>query len=403
MFEQGLTLRRLALQNVRRKPYRNLGLAVLVGIFSALLFGGSILNYQLGRGLESLSSRLGADILIVPYEYKHTATAALLRGEPSTFYMSEEVLDKIREIPGVITATPQFYLASLSSDCCDDLVQLIGFEPDSDFVIHPWIHNKIDNIKPGEVVVGSRISFDVGENVLFFGTSYRIAAKMDPTGMGLDVSIFLPLPSLYDLIKANPHLRQQFSNPPEQYISSVAIKVATGLLPRTVGNKILQTYSAKYRLDQILAENIVTGTALRLHNLSASVYWFAVGIWLLALLVISLVFSVTLSERKKELSIYRLIGAQRSWLGRLLLWEAFFICAGGALLGMLAAACVIFPFSTLIFNALDLPHLGIPGAKIAWYALLSLAIAGLSGPLASLNSVLSITRFDVYSTLREGE
>jgi putative ABC transport system permease protein len=403
MPEQGLTLRLLALQNVRRKPYRNFGLAVLVGIFSALLFGGSILNNQLGRGLESLSDRLGADILIVPSESKHTATATLLRGEPSTYYMPKEVLDKIRNIPGVMAATPQFFLASLSSPCCAELVQIMGFDPESDFLIHPWIQNKIDTVKVGEVVAGAKISYDVGEEIFFFGTTYRIAAKMDYTGMGLDVSVFLPLTALYDLVRANPHLLQQFDNPPEQYISSVAVKVSPGLLPQAVGKKILQTYAAEYKLDQILAESVVTDTALRLHNLSTSVYWFAACIWVLSLLVISLVFSVTVGERKNELSIYRLIGAQRSWVGRLLLLEAFFICSGGAVLGMLVAACIVFPFSTLIFSSLQLPHLGISGEAVAGYALLTLAIAGLSGPLASLNSVFSLMRFDVYSTLREGE
>jgi putative ABC transport system permease protein len=402
MPDRNLTLHRLALRNVRRKPYRNLGLAALVGIFSAIIFGGSILNSQLGKGLESLSERLGADVLIVPYGYEHMAAATLLRGEPSTYYMQRGVLDRIRGVPGVAAATPQFFLASLSSSCCSEDVQIIGFDPESDFLLHPWIKNKIAGLDNGEIVVGSKIHSLVGDSIMFYGTIFRIAAKMDATGLGLDTSVFMPMPALYELMRGNPHLLRQLDRP-EQYISSVAIKVDPALSPEYVGNAVLQACSAEYKLVRILADGIVSATARRLHGLSASVHWLAGGMWLLAILVLSLVFSVTVSERKHELSLYRLLGAQRSWLAKLLQAEAFFICSAGALLGILAAACVVFPFGTLIFSSLKLPHLDISGGAIAGHALLTLLLAGVSGPLACLNTVWSITRSDVYNTLREGE
>ncbi|MDR2125178.1 MAG: ABC transporter permease [Desulfovibrio sp.] len=405
------TPHRLALQNLRRKPYRNLGLAALVGIFSAVLFGGSILNGRLSKGLESLSERLGADVLIVPFGYERVAAAALLRGEPSTYYMRKEVLDRIRAVPGVASLTPQFFLASLSDSCCSEHVQIIGFDPESDFLLRPWMQNIITRMRDDEIVVGSKIITSVGDRLFFFGKTYRVAASMAPTGMGLDTSVFMPLETLYALIRGNPYLPKLLENPhflqkldpPEAYISSVAVKVDPEAAPKVVGNAIIRACADEFNLDQVVAENIVADTARRLHGLSASVYWVAAGIWLPAILVVSLVFSVSASERKQEMSLYRLLGARRSWVANLLRWEAFFLCSGGALAGILAASCVIFPFSTLIFDGLQLPHLGISGDSIAGYALLTLAISGLSGPLACANTVWSLTRFDVYSSLREAE
>jgi putative ABC transport system permease protein len=401
----------LALRNLRRKPYRNLGLAILVGIFSAVLFGGSVLNSQLSKGLESLSERLGADVLIVPYGYERVATAALLRGEPSTYYMRKEVLDRIRAVPGVATLTPQFFLASFSDSCCSEYVQIIGFDPESDFLIRPWIQEAITRLDGNEIVVGSKILAAVGNKLFFFGKTYRVAAKMAPTGMGLDTSVFMPLETLYTLMRDNPYLPKLLENPqflqklepPEAYISSVAVKVNPEVSPSTVGNAIMRACADEYNLDQVVTENIVAETSRRLHSLSASLYWIAAGIWLLAILVISLVFSVSASERKHEISLYRLLGAERSWVAKLLRWEAFFLCAGGALAGILAASCIVFPFSTLIFDNLQLPRLGITGGSIAGHALLALAISGISGPLACANTVWSLTRFDIYSSLREAE
>jgi putative ABC transport system permease protein len=402
---------RLALRNLKRKPYRNLGLATLVGIFSAVLFGGSILISQLSMGLESISERLGADVLIVPYGYERVAAAALLRGEPSTYYMRKEVLDRIRTVPGIAALTPQFFLASFNDSCCSEHVQIIGFDPESDFLIRPWIQNTIARLADDEIVVGSKIITFVGGKLFFFGKTYRVAARMAPTGMGLDTSVFMPLETLYTLIRGNPYLPKLLENPqflqkldpPEAYISSVALKVNPDVLPQSVGNAVLRACADEYNLDQVVTENIVAETARRLHSLSASVYWIAAGIWLPAILVISLVFSVSASERKHEMSLYRLMGAERAWVAKLLRWEAFLVCTGGALAGITAASCIVFPFSTLIFDSLQLPHLSIRGGSIAGHAVAALVISGISGPLACANTVWSVTRFDVYSSLREAE
>jgi putative ABC transport system permease protein len=305
-------------------------------------------------------------------------------------------------VPGVAAATPQVFLASLDASCCSEPVQLMGFDPESDFLLRPWIEKVISRLNDGEIVVGSKIISAVGEDETFFGKTYRVAARMEPTGMGLDTSVFMPMDALYALMRDNPYIARPPEHP-EEYISVVAVKVEPGLPLRTVSNAIMLKCGQDYDLFPLVTENIVSETSRRLQRLSASVYWVAAAVWLLAVLVISLVFSVSASERKHELSVYRLLGAQRTWVAGLLQREAFLVCAGGALAGILAASCVIFPFSTLIFSSLKLPHLGVSGGLIAVHALLTLLIAGLSGPLACLNTVLSITRSDVYSTLREGE
>jgi putative ABC transport system permease protein len=84
MPERPLTIPRLALANIMAKPWRAAGLAALVSVFSFALFAGALIDRQLAKGLGSLSERLGADLLIVPYGYEAKAKSAILRGEPST-------------------------------------------------------------------------------------------------------------------------------------------------------------------------------------------------------------------------------------------------------------------------------------------------------------------------------
>jgi hypothetical protein len=139
MTGRDLTTFRLAAINLLAKPWRTAGLAALVGVFAFALLAGSVIDRQLAKGLGGLSERLGADLLIVPYGYERSAKAALLRGEPGSFYMSAKVFERLRNFPGVAAATPQLFLASLATACCSERVQIIAYDQESDFLVKPWL------------------------------------------------------------------------------------------------------------------------------------------------------------------------------------------------------------------------------------------------------------------------
>ena len=229
---------------------------------------------------------------------------------------------------------------------------------------------------------------------------------MEATALGLDTSVFMPLSSIYGLMRRNPLLALKITHEagqPENFISSIAVKVRPDIAPDQVANEIRLLYASEYDLNLVITNTMVSDLSRRLADLSTLVYGAAFVFWLLAVVVLSLFFSVTLNERKRELSLLRILGASRAWLARLLLQEALLISLGGALVGLALAALVIFPFGALIFQNLGLPRLQVSGAGIAGYFLLTLLIAGATGPVSSIYSALSITRYDTYDTWREGE
>jgi putative ABC transport system permease protein len=402
MTDTAFTLRHLAWNNLKRRPYRSASLAGMVALFAFTLFAGTILNENLSRGLDSLAERLGADLLVVPHGYDKEAQAVLLRGEPSTFSMKAELLDTVRRHPGVLQASPQFFLASLDASCCTAKVQIIGYDPESDFLVRPWALGNRGALKSGQIVAGSRIVTEAGGEVTLFDTPFTIAAKMEPTGMGFDTSIFMILDDIYDLAR-KAGLAEGDVNEVHRFVSSIAVKTAPGVSPKDVGNELMRRYAIDYDLDLVLTKNLVSDIAGRLKSVSSLTWTLAAVFWMFALVIMTLVFSSILIERKRELSIFRILGASRSWLGRMILAEALFIGLGGALAGLLVAALIVFPFSTLIFQSIGLPYLPLSWPMILAYALVTLLFSGMAGPLASIYSVLSITRFDIYQTLREGE
>lgn len=103
------------------------------------------------------------------------------------------------------------------------------------------------------------------------------------------------------------------------------------------------------------------------------------------------------------MGILRILGATRGKLAGLIVTEALLVSLRGALLGILAASVIVFPFNTLIFTSLQLPFVAISIPAAVGYAAIAFVAAGCIGPLACVWSALSITRFDAYATLREGE
>lgn len=394
---------RLARENLKRRKYRAGCLIVLVALCSFTIFAGGVFNSKLRHGLETLSGRLGADLLVVPYGYEKDMQVALLRGEPSTFYLKADLTGRLAGLPGVAAASPQLFMASLSAGCCTAKVQLIGFDPATDFVLRPWMQTRLDrSLGPDEVLVGSRIVPGPGEEITFFGRAFKIAAKMDSTGMGFDTSVFMSLEAARNLM-FEAGLVSGEAEAIKDYVSSVIIKTDAAVNPKDVANSIFQAYAVDYNLDIVVTKSLLSGLAGKLQHISYVIYGLSGLLWLLAVAILCLVFSVSLNERKRELSLLRILGASRAWLARLILAEALLISLPGACLGIILGSLVVFPFDALIFNYLSLPPMPITGAATAGLTAFSLLVGALAGPLAAINAVLSITRFDTYSTLREAD
>ena len=121
----------LPVKNLLRKPARTAALILLTAFLAMSVFGGSVIVLSLRQGLNSLEARLGADIIVLPSsaQSKVSFEKMLLQGTVGAFYMDAENLDKVRSAPGVETAAPQTFLASLKADCCSVKIQVIGLDP----------------------------------------------------------------------------------------------------------------------------------------------------------------------------------------------------------------------------------------------------------------------------------
>jgi putative ABC transport system permease protein len=403
MSKKPLTTVNIALNNLKRKPFRTVSLILLVSIFACVLFGGTVLSKSLENGMNNLSQRMGADILTVPYGYEADIQSALLRGEPSTFYFDAGTTEKIARVEGVGDVSPQLYIATLSAGCCAYPLQLIGFEPKTDFVIRPWMSSSLQSpLADGEIVIGSSINAEVGQKLKFFDQNFLIAARLEKTGMGFDTSVFMNLSTAKQVARESERLKAHPVAENADLISSVMVKIKDGYDVKGVANNILQAY-AKEGMHVVTAKNMLSDISGSLRGLTTYIYILAGVLWVLAVGVLLIVFSVTVNGRKREFGIFRVLGAPRSKLVKLILCESSLLSVFGAVAGMIAAALIVFPFSTYISSLLGLPYLQPSYGSMFIAAALSFLISFAVGPLASAYSAIKIGRSEIYTALRENE
>lgn len=180
MKRKPLTTVQLSGYNLKNNPCRTAGLVAVAVILSFTLFGGSLLSASLRNGLESLSERLGVDLAVVPVEHEDDYEGIILSGEPARFYFEKSVQERIKKLDGVAQVSSQFFITTLSAACCTVPVQVIGFDPDTDFITKPWIAKVYDSdIDDGELIIGSDILPGDDGTMKFFNNTYKVIAQLE--------------------------------------------------------------------------------------------------------------------------------------------------------------------------------------------------------------------------------
>ena len=394
--------RELSLKNLKRKPARTAAMVALAAFLSFSVLGGSLVVLSLRNGLQSYEARLGADVVVVPNQARShgTVESILLQGIPGYFFMDESLFEKISAREGVEVASPQFFLASASAGCCSVPVQLIGFDPATDFTIQPWIRESYGgSIGDFDLLVGSNIEIPANRTLTFYNLPCRVAAQLDETGTGLDNAVYANMATIREMMKSSQQIGfRYYDGDPGRAISSVMIKVADGYSIEDVTNDI-NIHVRKVEATQ--AKSMISGIAGGLTNVSRVIGALVVMIWVLAIAILMVAFVMIANERTKEFAVLRVTGASERMLGRLLRTESAYISGVGALGGAALAMLVVLPFSNLIKRSLDLPYL-LPGAGVTVALLLgSVLLSMLAGVLTAGISARRLTKNDTGLILRE--
>lgn len=391
------------IKDIQRHAFLNACLLATVVILSVMLFSVTVISVSLKKGMGNMRKRLGADIMLVPKGEREKAENMLLEGSRSNFYFDGAVYEKVQSIDGISDSTSQCFLKSLSADCCSSEVQIVFFDPESDFVVGPWIETEYKQKLSGDaVIVGSDIVSEDGK-IKLFGQEYAIASQMARTGTALDSSVYFSTDAKAELLR-NAEEKGSFLTEEQKkgdILSSIFINVdgshtteqVIDSAHKTIGDIFDVVYPKK--LHESLSGSLgkITGVV--------NVISLSLGILLVAILLI--INSIIMKGRKSEIALLRVLGHRKKDLIRKLLSEMGLISLAGALGGSLLGALIVIPFGRYIGKSLDMPYLGPGIASVLIQILLIVCIVILIVFLASVFFIIHTTNTEPYLALRKEE
>lgn len=392
----------ISYRNLVRRPGRTAALVVLSAFLCFSILAGSLFVSGLRSGLDSLENRLGADIMVVPYEAstKSTLDEIILQGNTGYFYMNDAVLDELEEIEGVGEMSAQFYLASATASCCSVSVQIIGYDPETDFTVLPWLSTSYSGT-PGyqEAVVGHDLNLFPGDTLTFYGTTLNIVARLDETGTYIDAAVYTSNETIRDLMTyAYDNQIYDFGDvDPDNQVSCVLINVAEGYTVEEVLNDINLHVS---QVEAVKSSSLIDDVSEKLTGVSEITVILVIAIWILALVVLAVVFVMISNERKKEFAVMRAVGASRKKLSGIILKESLMVSIAGSVIGAAIAAVMILLFEGAFEDMLGLPFLLPSALPLAAMIAGSIIISVLAASAAAAISAWKISSVDTALILR---
>jgi putative ABC transport system permease protein len=397
-------LANLALQNLGRRKARSLLLIAAVAIGSGVVFTGATLMRSIDDSMAAGFSRLGADMMVVPEGALTNITAALLTVEPTDLVLDADVLAKAR-IASVGRAAPQKIARVEHSGIGShhDLVDLVGFEPAHDFTIQPWLREKLNReFRAGDVILGAGRDVPLGSQMLIFGKPHVVYGKLGRTGVGThERGVFMSFETLEALAGAVP---QHGSSRP----AALAPGKVTGFLVELApGATALQARFAI--LSAVKGAKVVTGDS-SLSGIRQGLSALLQGILALMVLMfasmavmVSVLFSAIITERRPELGLLKAIGARWPQIVGMMVVEAVIATGVGGVLGVTLGVLVMRLYERSLVYYLE--NIGVPFVwldlpRMAAFAAAAIVLAAAIGALGAFYPAWRASRRDAYDLVR---
>jgi len=361
-------------------------------LISGFLVAGAQMSVQAGM------DRLGADMVVIPYDPYARSSGMFLTGTLTHNYFNGSVLDDVEATPGVLRASPEVYVTTLNDvNWSRYSVLLIGFDPASDFSIKPILEQAPQtDLQADQVYVGYYIQGDVGAQIDVAGIMYTIAGRLERTGFSPDLSVYFIMGEAYQVASRVPNFDNQTVAKAGD-ISAVLVKAdrSMGIDPVLYWITSLNPGVLVYPMSSIgqQVSDQLTSTTQALYLTTASVI-------IVSLPLVALISTNGVNERRREIGILRAMGATRTRMFQLVFVEAVVLAIIGGLLGAAGGSAALILLQGSLTEGMGTsfmwPSLPAILSNISFSLLVGVALAG----LAALWPAYSTSRLDPYDSLR---
>ncbi len=350
-------MRRLVLANLEQSAFKTWVISLCAALVAMFALAATIVLGGARQSLDLAMQRLGADIIVVPTGVEQRVENALLMGAPVRAWMPQQALDVVRKVPGVAVATPQVYLATLRGATCCTLPEmfLVAYDPETDFTVRPWLEKHGGSLTVGKAVGGAFVYVPAGEpNIKLYGYPVDLKGNLEQTGAGLDQTMFLTMETAKQIaVTSKTKAEQPLVIEPDS-VSAVLIRLEPGANPQQVTSAIRKQLRGATPIE---SASLFGTQRKQMSDLLKSIAALLLIVWLLAIGLTGVVFTLAVNDRRREMGVLRALGAPRHFVVRSLLGEVAVLAFGGSLLGSAFAALVLYLFRNAIIKAMGAPFL----------------------------------------------
>ena len=394
----------LALQNLGRRKARSLLLIMAVAVASGVVFTGATLMRSIDSSMAVGFTRLGADMMVVPEGALTNITAALLTVEPTDLVLDQDLFAKAG-LASVGRAAPQKIARVEHSGIGShhDSVDLIGFDPALDFTVRPWLVEKINrDMRQGDVIVGAARGGALGSELLIFGRPHTVYGRLGKTGVGThERGVFMSFDTLEALAGS---VHGHGGGPPavlqKGKVSGFLVELAPGATPLQARFAILSTLKG---VKVVTGDSTMSGIRQGLAALLNGILALMVLMFASTALMVSVLFSAIVTERRGELGLLKAIGARRGQIVGMMVIEAVIATGAGGLLGVALGVLVMRLYERSLVYYLEnigVPFVWLDGPRMVIVAVAAVVMASIIGALGSLYPAWRASRRDPYDLVR---
>jgi len=394
----------LALQNLGRRKARTLLLLAAVAVCSGAIFTGAVLMRSIETSMAVGFTRLGADMLVIPSGTLTNITAALLTAEPTDLTLDTSVLPRLERLKGVRKAAPQLIFRTDASGYGrgGELIDLIAFDPERDITVQPWLEQHLDRpLRPGDVIMGGRREEPIGSELLLFGRPLTVYGKLGKTAVGThERGLFITFATLDELRDVMRQVCGTKAPLEPDKLSGVLLELAPGATTQQVRFAALANFPG---IKIVSGESMLTSIRQGLAALLNGVLGLMVIMFVSTALMVSVLFSAIITERRRELGLLKAIGARRGQIIGVLLIEAALATTLGGLMGCVLGVLLMRIYEHSLVYYLDrmgIPFVWLNTATTGLIALACIVLASLIGVAGALYPAWRASRQESYDLIR---
>ncbi len=364
-------------------------------LFSSVYFLNSI-----EKSVQTTEGRVGADLIVT-----HSKEDV---NEPYGRHVlpGDELLPFVEGLEGVEVVAPELYLSTVSTICCgtEGDFPIVAFDPSRDFTLSSFMV-KSDPLEDGEVVIGTKAGGDrflfhvedevIQEKVKLFYKLFAVKNVLFPTGTKVDETIYMTLGSAHEMIKnkvLDVHIQ-------EDAISAIFVKAEADRVTE-IGRAITRRFPET---------NVHYGSGVKKEVASyvrplRNVVYALIGLVVVTNMLQSItLYSAMLTERKKEIGMYRVMGIPTGKSVQLILYEVIVVTGAGSVIGICASLGLLYDHQTLLYAWSELPLVLPKKTDLFFQGGITMAVTMLISLFGSGLCLRSLYKQKPYRMVREGE